>query len=193
MRCLCGIDCRSDLALQARDLAAASRVCGELRNLSRSDALWEALYQDEFSRVPSTEADTDVSRYGGWAAAFAARWKLRKERLKMDSNTQLRPRMPTGRIFLYPHGGGAFPAPPPPGYLPGSFIGGDYDRLPSLGQGVMGHPGSIYTPSGGQPFSGPYGYHGQGGMQSLLRGSNGTTRGGVSHLMGRHNNTLNFN
>ena len=48
---------------------------------------------------------------------------------------RLRPRLPTDPFF---RGRGGFPAPPPPGFMmPSNVIGGDYDRLPGIGQGVV--------------------------------------------------------
>ncbi|GAX78524.1 hypothetical protein CEUSTIGMA_g5964.t1 [Chlamydomonas eustigma] len=182
--------------LKARDLAATSAVCGELRSLSRSEIFWQALYAEEFSCVPRGEADSDVSRYGGWAAAFAARWRQRQERSKVDSsNNHLRPRMPSSGVFRSPYGGG-YPSPPPPGYLPGSFIiGGDYDRFPSQGQGIFGPSSMFLQPPGGRAYMGGNGYLGQGGLQPSFQssGSGNGSRGGASHqMMMGHHNSLRF-
>ena len=77
---------------------------------------------------------------------------------------RLRPRLsmdPFGRGG----GPGAFPAPPPPGFMmPANIIGGDYDRLPGFGQGVVTFPSQHF---------------GSGGLRPL--GIGGSVSGGLDH------------
>ena len=135
-------------------------ACSELRNIAGTDELWEPLYHQEFPLVPPTESEAEVSRLGGWRAAFAARWRRRAERRRLeDQAIRLRPRMDP----FFRGGGG--PGPAPPGFvMPGNIIGGDYDRLPMLGQGVgfpllggSGGGGGAFGGGGGSRWGGPPG------------------------------------
>ena len=59
--------------LGARDLAMAAAACSELRHMAGDDALWSPLFRNEFRHVSEAEAGAEVSRLGGWRAAFSAR------------------------------------------------------------------------------------------------------------------------
>lgn len=157
----------------------------ELRNLAGTDELWEPLYRLEFPLVPPTESEAEVSRFGGWRAAFAALWRRRAERRRLeDQAMRIRPRARTDPFFRGP-------APAPPGFrMPSNIIGGDYDRLPMLGQGV-GFPLLGSGGSGGGGIFGGGGNHWGGGLPGGPPGGGGMgpfggpTRGPMMPFGGR--------
>jgi len=101
--------------VQARDLAAVSATCRQLRGTASADPLWRRLVEQDFPARAGPE------RRGGWKALYGAahrdREEARERRLAQRRHPQLRP-VPGFR--------GGNPFMPAPG--PGGIVGARCDE-----------------------------------------------------------------
>eukprot|EP00897_Mesotaenium_endlicherianum_P008738 jgi/Mesen1/7893/ME000420S07035 len=128
--------------LPPRALAMLACVCSEFHVAAASDSLWRALYWREFGFevIPANPP----GRAATWKAAFAARWRLRRQQ---DAQRQ-RQLAAAGRHAR--GGGGASVISPRHPYFPApGVIGGDFDRFPAVGGGFGSHMGGLHIGTGG--------------------------------------------
>ncbi|PNW70915.1 hypothetical protein CHLRE_17g738800v5 [Chlamydomonas reinhardtii] len=135
--------------LKARDLVALGATCSYWHGLAYDDALWRPLYESEFAAAgAAAQSDQQLAAARGWAHVFGRRWQERVEARRRRQ--QFRPAVP---------GWGPPPLAPlaRPPFMPPGTIGGDYDRLPAIGGGMM-------LPGGGLPGGLPGGFGFGGGV-----------------------------
>ena len=150
-------------------LAVCACTCSQLRFLAAEDQLWKAKYEDRFSASANAVVEKPASR--SWKAAFAARWRMDREREQglQRLRNQFHDHFHVQEDIVPRH----------PYFQPPGMVGGDYDRFPFLdGGGFMsdgrawlgGGPGDLRMPHGMGRLEGvgelPAGGHeGVGGFQ----------------------------
>ncbi|KAG2426738.1 hypothetical protein HXX76_012796 [Chlamydomonas incerta] len=134
--------------LQARDLVALGATCRHMHGMAYDDCLWRPLYESEFGAA-GPQSDQQLAAARGWAHVFGRRWRERVEARRRRQ--QFRPVAPMwGPPPLAPLARAPF--------MPPGSIGGDFDRLPAIGGGMI-------LPGGGLPggLPGGFGFGGIGG------------------------------